>query len=186
MFNRVTPEGYFSGPDGNWQSLAVPDPELDKSAAKGMPSVDTILLGRRTYEIFEAFWPHALETPNLSQEMRAMATTLNESTKIVFSRTLGDVTWKNSRLLHNVDPGEIKAMKQQPGKDMMILGSGSIVSQLTQHRLIDEYQFVISPVLLGRGQPLLSDVSTSMTLELKEAKAFRSGNIMLRYAPKAN
>jgi dihydrofolate reductase len=151
-----------------------------------MPGVDTIILGRRTYEIFEAFWPHALETPNLTQEMRAMATTLNDSTKLVFSRSLDDVTWKNSRLLHSLDPQEIRAMKQQPGKDMMILGSGSIVSQLTQHRLIDEYQFVISPILLGKGLPLLSDVSMSMTLELKEAKAYRSGNIMLRYAPKAN
>ncbi len=184
MFNRVTPEGYFSGPDGNWQSLAVPDQELDRSAAKGIPGTDTILLGRRTYEIFEAFWPHALDNPNLPPEMRAMAIGLNEMTKLVFSKTLKEVTWKNSRLLHKLDPHEIQAMKSQPGKDMIVLGSGSIVSQLTQHGLIDEYQFVVSPILLGSGQPLLSGLSTSMALELKEAKSYPSGNVMLRYAPR--
>ncbi len=88
MFNRVTPEGYFAGSDGNWQRLAVPDHELDQSAAEGIPSADTILLGRRTYEIFEAFWPHALNNPNLPLEMRAMAIGLNNMTKLVFSKTL--------------------------------------------------------------------------------------------------
>ncbi len=74
-------------------------------------------------------------------------------------------------------------MKSRPGKDMIVLGSGSIVSQLTQHGLIDEYQFVVSPILIGSGLPLLTGLSTSMALELKEAKSYPSGNVMLRYAP---
>ena len=72
-----------------------------------------------------------------------MAIALNEKTKLVFSRTLKEVTWNNARLLRELDPRAIETMKQQPGKDMIIFGSGSIVSQLTQHRLIDEYQFVV-------------------------------------------
>ena len=73
-------------------------------------------------------------------------------------------------------------MKQQPGKDMIVYGSGSIVSQLTQHGLIDEYQFAVCPILLGSGRPLFSDVSKSTRLELLEAKAYPSGDVMLRYA----
>ena len=110
-----------------------------------------------------------------------MAIMFNETPKLVFSRTLKEVTWKNSRLLHEFDPREIEAMKRQPGKDMIVFGSGSIVSQLTQHGLIDEYQFVVSPILLGSGQPLLSGVSTKLPLDLQEAKKYPSGNVMLRY-----
>ncbi len=193
MFNRVTADGYFAGPDGNLDWV-VPDQDLDRSAAEAIErsGTDTILFGRRTYELFEAFWPHALDdsptSPDphdagrLSPEMRAMAIMLNETPKLVFSRTLKEVTWKNSRLLHTLDPREIEVMKRQPGKDMIIFGSGSIVSQLTQHGLIDEYQFVVNPILLGNGRPLLSGVSTSLKLELQEAKKYSSGNIMLRYA----
>ena len=193
MFNRVTADGYFAGPDGNLDGV-VPDTELDRPAAEANKEggVDTILFGRRTYELFEAFWPHALDdsptSPDphvagrLSPEMRAMAIMLNETPKLVFLRTLKKGTWKNSRLLHEFDPREIEAMKRQPGKDMIVFGSGSIVSQLTPHGLIDEYQFVVSPVLLGSGRPLLSGVSKSLRLDLLEAKQYQSGNVTLRYA----
>src|SRR6185295_14776349 len=106
-------------------------------------SDNTILFGRRTYDLFEAFWPHALDDsatapdPHMagrrSEAVRGMAIWINEATKVVFSRTRKDVTWKNSRLFHEFDPSEIEALKRQPGKDMMIFGSGSIVSLLTQH-----------------------------------------------------
>jgi dihydrofolate reductase len=170
------------------------DRDLDRSAAEaiGHAETDTILCGRRTYEIFEAFWSHALDdspmSPNphdvgqRSPEMRAMAVMLNETTKLVFSRTLQKATWRNSRLLHDLDPGEIASMKQQAGKDMIIFGSGSIVSQLTEHGLIDEYQFVVNSVLLGSGRPWLSGVSKSARLNLFEARPFPSGNVLLRYA----
>jgi dihydrofolate reductase len=190
MFNRVTADGYFAGPDGNLQWV-VPEEELDEGAAVRLPGSDTILFGRRTYEMFEAFWPRALDDSATSPDphgagrrsraIRAMATWINETTKLVFSTTLKKVTWKNSRLLHELDPGEIESIKRQPGKDMMIFGSGSIVSQLTQHGLIDEYQFVVSPILLGSGQQLLSGVSKSLRLDLLEAKEYPSGNVMLRY-----
>jgi dihydrofolate reductase len=110
-----------------------------------------------------------------------MAVWLNEATKLVFSRTLNDVTWRNSRLLGDIDPAAIEAMKHEPGGDMMIFGSGSIASQLTEHGLIDEYRFVINPVLLGRGQSLLRDVPNSAKLKLVEARPYASGNVMLRY-----
>jgi dihydrofolate reductase len=103
-------------------------------------------------------------------------------TKWVFSRSLKDVTWRNSRVLHELDPREIGTMKSQPGKGMIVFGSGSIVSQLTQHGLIDEYQVVVCPIFLRSGRPLLTGVSKNSKLELVEAKPYRSGDVMLRYA----
>ena len=191
MFNRVTADGYFAATDGNL-NWVVPDDTLDSAGVEAIPSVDTMLFGRRTYEMFERFWPRALDDSSTAADphaagrrspaMRAMAIWINEATKLVFSRTLKDVTWKNSRLVHELDPREIEAMKRQPGRNMIVFGSGSLVSQLTQHGLIDEYQFVVSPILLGSGRPLFSGGSKSSALDLIEVNKYQSGNVMLRYA----
>jgi dihydrofolate reductase len=191
MFNWLTADGYFAGPDGNL-NWVVPDEEQAKAATAGISGVDTFLFGRRTYELFEGFWRHALgdsstvpdphDPGRRSPEHRAIAIALNEMTKVVFSRTLKDVTWKNSRLLHELDPREVETMRRQPGKDMIVFGSGSIVSQLTQHGLIDEYQFVVCPIFIGSGRPLLRDVSKSVKLDLLEAKPYPSGDVLLPYA----
>jgi dihydrofolate reductase len=191
MFNRVTADGYFSGPDGklDW---TVPDDEADNAGADAISGFDTILFGRRTYDMFEGFWPHAVDDASTAQDphsagrrspaLRAMAVWINEANKLVFSRTRKDVTWKNSRLMGEFDPRAVDALKKQPGKDMIIFGSGSIVSALTQHGLIDEYQFIVNPILLGNGRSLLGGVSKSLKLNLLEVKQYRSGNVMLRYA----
>lgn len=190
-FNRVSADGYFAAADGGL-GWVVPEPELDRSAADNLGGADTILFGRRTYEMFESFWPHAVGDSDtardphapgrVSPEMRALGIWINEATKIVFSRTRQDVTWRNSRLRPEFDPREIEALKGEPGKDIMIFGSGSIVSLLTRHGLIDEYRFVVGPVLLGSGRPLVGGVPESLRLDLLEAKAYPSGNVVLRYA----
>ena len=193
MFNRVSAEGYFAGLDGNL-GWVVPDEELDREAVAAIEGSEegTILFGRRTYDMFEAFWPHALDGSTRSPDphrpgrasavMRAMAIWINEATKVVFSRTRKDAPWKNSRLLPELDPRAIEAMKREPGGDILIFGSGSIVSQLTQHGLIDEYQFTVSPMFLGDGRPLISGMPRGVKLDLLEAKAYESGNVKLRYA----
>jgi dihydrofolate reductase len=195
MFNRVTADGYFAAPDGSL-AWAVPDEELDKSAAEqtsnGRPGA--LLFGRRTYEMFEEFWPRAVASLSgandphgggpLTPEQRAMGVWINEANKIVFSRTRKSVTWKNSKLLHELDPGRIEALKREPGHDIMIFGSGSIVSQLSDHRLIDEYQFVLNPILLGDGRSMVSGLSESVGLDLLGVKQYASGNVMLRYSPR--
>ncbi len=192
MFNWVSADGYFAGPDGNLEWV-VPDEEQAKAAAEAIPGFDTVLFGRRTYELFEGFWRHAVVDDSgtvpdphhpgrRSSEHGAIAIALNGMTKLVFSRTMKSVTWRNARLLRELDPREIETMKGQPGKDLIVFGSGSIVSQLTQQGLIDEYQFVVCPILLGSGRLLLSDVSKRLQLDLLEAKALPSGDVMLRYA----
>jgi len=191
-FDRISADGYFSAPDGNL-NWAVPEDALDKEATSniGGGGQGTLLFGRKTYQMFESFWPHALEDPGgaenphrpgqRSPEMRAMAEYINEAIKIVFSRTLKDVKWKNSRLFKKFLPGEVEALKREKGADIMIFGSGSIVAQLAQHDLVDEYQFIVNPVILGNGRSLISGVSKSTGLKLEEAKPYKSGNVKLRY-----
>jgi len=190
MFNRVSADGLFAAADGNLDWI-VRDPEVDRHGASGIPRTDTVILGRRTYEQFASFWPHVLNAPapvdphgpgGFSPELHAFARALTDMTKLVFSTKLKNVTWENSRLQRDIDPHAIEAMKRQPGKDMIIFGSGSIVTQLTRHGLIDEYQLIVNPVLLGSGQPLLAGLTGTAALELLEARRFPSGNVMLRYA----
>jgi dihydrofolate reductase len=191
MFNWMTANGYFAGADGNLDWV-VPDQEQAKAAADAIPLFDTVLFGRRTYELFEKFWSHPDDDSSTApdphhpgertREHRAIAKWLNETNKLVFSRSLKNATWINSRILHEFDPREIETIKRQPGKGMMIFGSGSIVSQLTEHGLIDEYQFVLCPILLANGRPLLSNVAKNSGLKLVEAKPYPSGDVLLRYA----
>ena len=190
MFNHVTADGYFAGSDGNL-NWVVPDEEIDKAAVQRMPTIDTILLGRRTYELFEAYWPHALndsetaadphDPSRRSSTLRDMAVWINEANKLVFSRTLKKVGWKNTRILSEIDPPAIQGMKRKQGRDMIVFGSRSVVSALTKHGLIDEYQFVVNPVLLGRGKPLMEGMSKGAKLKLQESRQYPSGNVVLRY-----
>lgn len=163
MYNWMTANGYFAGPDGGLEWV-VPDDQQAKAAAAAALNFDTALCGRRTYERFEKFWRHAVDDSatvpdphrpgQRSREHRAIAIWLNEMTKLVFSRTLKGATWRNSRILRALDPQDVEAMKRPPGRDMIVFGSGSIVLQLTQHGLIDEYQLVVCPILLGTGYDL--------------------------------
>jgi len=185
VFDRVSADGYFADAGGGL-GWVVPEPELDRAAADNLGGADAMLFGRRTYEMFESFWPHAAgQDPHAagqhSPQMRAMAQWINQSEKLVFSRTRTEVPWHNSRLLPAFDPTEIRALKSGPGADIMVFGSGSIVSLLTEHGLIDEYRFVVAPVLLGGGRPLLAGVPRSTRLELIEATPYPSGNVVLRY-----
>jgi dihydrofolate reductase len=191
MFNRIAADGSFAGHNGSLEWI-VPEQEIDKAGAEATSAFDTILFGRKTYELFESFWPQAVDNSETARDphgdgrqspaIRAMGVWINEATKLVFSTTRKDVTWRNSRFFHALEPNEIERMKQQPGKNMIVFGSGSIVSQLTQHGLIDEYQFIVNPVLLGSGRQVITGLSKDLRLDLVEARNYQSGNIMLRYA----
>ena len=193
MFNRLSADGYFAATDGSLDWI-VPDPDFDRSAGEAIErnGVDTILFGRRTYELFERFWPDALDSSptaadphqrgHRSPEMRAMARMLNGSEKIVFSTTRKELTWRNSRLVSAFEPQAVEAMKQQAGKDIMVFGSGTIVSLLATHALIDEYRLLISPVLLGQGRRLIDGLPRIAGLDLAAVMSYPSGNVMLHYS----
>ncbi len=190
MFNRVSADGYFAAADGNLDWV-IPDPEVDKLGATGTGQFDTVVLGRKTYEMFASFWPHIDEksdtapdphnSRNVSKEMREMGKMLNAATKLVFSSTLKNPTWQNTRVLSRLDPAEVRSTKEGPGKDMILFGSGSIVSQLTENDLIDEYQLIVSPLILGSGKKMIDNVSKRVKLELIEQKTFPTGTQLLKY-----
>jgi dihydrofolate reductase len=183
MFNRVSVDGFFAGPNGEIDWFIV-DPELDKALHEnGQPGTvapDTVLLGRVTYQLFESYWPKVAADPNAPKEARIIADELNQMTKVVFSRTLKGVSWKNTKLVKGDVAKEVGRLKQEKGSDILIFGSGTIVQQLTAAGLIDEYLFAVTPVILGVGKPLFTGVK-KLNLELLEARDFKSGNVLLHY-----
>jgi dihydrofolate reductase len=104
--------------------------------------------------------------------------------KVVFSKTLPNADWNNSTLVREIAPAEIEKMKQEPGRDMLIYGSASVVRALTNHGLIDEYQLLVHPVILGAGKPLFQDITEKQNLELVKTKPFPSGVMGLYYRPR--
>ena len=179
--NWVSVDGFFAGPNGeiDW---VVSDPEVVKAWHEvGDMHSDTLLSGRLSYQSFENVWPGVARDPNASEGMRKLAEEMNQLNKIVFSRTLKEVTWQNSQLFHGDLIEEVQRLKQGNGASIVIFGSGTIVAQLAEAGLIDEYLFTITPVVLGKGKQLFQDVK-KLELKLLETRDFKSGNVLLRYA----
>ena len=178
VFNLVTLDGYFAGPGGDisWHMV---DEEFQQYAEKASNSGNTLLFGRVTYELMAHYWP----THAALKDDPVVAKGMNDSQKIVFSRTLVEADWANTRLVKGDLTEEVRKLKKQPGKDMTILGSGSIVAELTQAGLIDEYQMLLNPVVLGKGKTMFEGIHRKITLKLVKSHAFRNGNIMLYYEP---
>jgi dihydrofolate reductase len=176
----VSLDGYFAGPNGeiDWH---IVDEEFNSYAIELLGTVDTIIFGRATYQLFENYWPAAEVNPSTSKSDRVIANRINDAIKIVFSPSLGKVAWKNSRLLKEIIPEEIVNLKQQPGKDMVIYGSGSIVSAFTRLGLIDEYRIFVNPVVLGAGKPLFTGLQDKLNLKLLGTKVFGTGTVLLDY-----
>jgi dihydrofolate reductase len=178
MLNRVSIDGFYAGPNGEIDWF-IHDPEVDK-AAHEMMQPDTILFGRETYQMFESYWPQVAADPNAPEGARILANELNEMTKVVFSKTLEEVAWENSKLVKDDITKEVGNLKQGDGPDITIFGSGMIVQQLADEGLIDEYLIIVTPVIVGAGRRLFKDVK-KINLELLEARDFNSGNVLLHY-----
>ncbi len=178
MLNRVSIDGFFAGPNGEIDWF-IPDPEVDKAVHEG-GGADTVLFGRVTYQLFEGVWPKVEADPKASEEMRKTASELRQMTKIVFSKTLKEVSWENSSLAKGGVVEEVRKLKHADGSGIMIFGSGTIVQQLASERLIDDYWFVVTPVILGAGKSLFTGVRR-LDLELVETRSFKSGNVVLHY-----
>ena len=181
MFNLVSLDGFFAGSDGNIDWFMV-DSEFDRWAAESVDEFDTVLLGRTTYELFAGYWPGALTNPETPDEDLVVARALDDMTKVVFSRSLERADWRNTEFWREIEPQEIKKLREQPGKVIVVYGSGTIVSQLTNLGLIDEYRLLVNPVILGSGKPLFEDVEKT-AMKLLDTRTFESGNVLLRYQP---
>jgi dihydrofolate reductase len=177
VFNSVTLDGYFTDPNGDLSWAHNDDPEWNEFVAGNASGEGTLLFGRVTYEMMASFWP----TPEAMKSFPAVAKGMNKHRKVAFSRTLDKASWNNTRLVKGDPAAEVRKMKKEPGNDVVILGSGTIVSQLTQQGLIDEYQIVVVPVVLGKGRTMFEGVTTKSTLKLTKSRAFKNGNVVLSY-----
>jgi dihydrofolate reductase len=178
MLNRISLDGFYAGPNGEIDWF-IHEAEVDQAAHELMDP-DTLLMGRATYQMFESYWPPVAKDPNAPEGARILANELNKMTKVVFSKTLKEVTWENSKLVHSDVAEEVRKLKQGDGPDIAIFGSGTIVQQLADEGLIDEYLVVVTPVVLGAGKPLFKEVK-KCNLELLETRNFKSGNVLLHY-----
>ncbi len=180
VFNNVTLDGYFAGTDGDlsWAKGRM-DPEFGAFVAENASSGGQLLFGRITYQLMVSYWP----TPQAKQTEPVVADRMNSLPKIVFSRTMERASWNNTTLVKSGVAEAIRKMKNASGDDMVILGSGSIVSQLAQERLIDEYQIVLNPVVLGAGRTMFDGVTQKFPLKLTKSRTFANGNVFLRYEP---
>jgi dihydrofolate reductase len=178
VFNLVTLDGYFEGPnrDISWHNV---DAEFNEYAIDMLNSADTLLFGRVTYDLMASYWP----TPDAIENDPIVAAKMNSLPKIVFSRTLEKVEWSNTRLVKDNIEEEIKKMKTQSGKDMALLGSGAVMLEFMQHGLIDEYRIMVNPVVLGNGNPLFKGIKDRLNLKLLTTRTFKSGNVLLCYQP---
>lgn len=174
--NLISLDNKIARPNGDLDWFGVDQEYFDYTATEA-DRRDLIIFGRVTYIGMENYWTSkeaADSDPVITEQM-------NSTPKIVFSHTLKSADWINTRLVKDDLVGEITRLKQQPGKDIAIFGSGTIVSQLTEAGLIDEYQIVVNPVILGAGVPNFSGLTHNLKLKLVDAKAFKTGVVLLKY-----
>lgn len=183
VFNHVSLDGYFVDSKGemSWAKANHQDEEWNAFVSENAKGDATLVFGRITYELMASFWP----TPFAIENMPAVAEGMNKLPKVVFSKTLDKASWNNTKLVKGDLAAEVKKMKQEPGNGMVIMGSGRIVSQLAQEGLIDEYQIVVNPVVLGKGRTLFEGVKDNLSLKLTKSRTFGNGNVWLCYEPMA-
>lgn len=181
VFNNVSLDGYFVDMNGDMSWAHKNDAEWNAFTAENASGNGVLVFGRVTYDMMASFWP----TPMAMEMMPAVAAGMNSMPKIVFSRTLDEVTWNNTKLVKGDIAAAMRKLKQEAGPDMVILGSGSIVAQFAQEGLIDEFQIVVHPLVLGKGRTLFDGVKEKLALKLTSSRAFGNGNVLLCYEPMA-
>ncbi|MEO8252377.1 MAG: dihydrofolate reductase family protein [Chloroflexota bacterium] len=168
------PSGGFD--QGGWQ-LGYFDEGHGSIVLDGFAAADTLLLGRRTYEIFAGYWPNAPAEDPVGQFM-------NGFHKYVVSTTLPEpLTWQNSTLIRSDVPGEVAKLRERPGKDIQVIGSGELVQTLIQHNLVDEYRLMVYPLVLGTGKRLFREGTSGTRLRLVDTEPTGSGVLILTYVP---
>ena len=177
VFNSVTLDGYFTDKNGDMSWAHQDDPEWNAFVAENASGGGMLLFGRITYEMMASFWP----SPAAVEQMPEVAEGMNNSPKIVFSRTMDKATWKNTTVVSGDIAAAVRKLKEEPGESMVILGSGTIVSQLTQAGLIDEYQIALNPIVLGSGRTMFDGVKDKLKLKRTESRSFGNGNVFLCY-----
>ena len=179
-FMQVSLDGFFADTSGDlsW-AKAKQDAEFQAFVEQNARGGGVLLFGRMTYEMMASYWP----SPVALKNDPVVAESMNSLPKIVFSRTLSKANWSNTTLIKGDLATEIPKLKKGDGEGMAILGSGSLVSQLAELGLIDEYQILVNPVALGRGRTIFAGIQKKLALTHTETRTFRNGSVFLCYEP---
>jgi dihydrofolate reductase len=176
LFMNVSLDGYFEAPGHDISGFRG---DMEAFSPGQATEVDTILLGRRTYEMMKSFWP----TQQAERNMPEVAKFMSEKLKVVVSHTPFEPGWKNVRVISADVSEEIKRLKEQPGEAIIIFGSNNLCVSLLQEDLIDELQIMLNPVLFGAGTSLFTGLSKRVVLNLTDTRRFKSGAMLLTYKP---
>jgi dihydrofolate reductase len=172
----ISLDGYVAGPGGELDWF-IWDKEMEAYSIDLIKTIDTMLFGRVTYQLMESYWPNA----SPPTENQIIIDAMNNTPKVVVSETLNETTWNNTSLIKEKIPEEVSKLKQKKGKDIVIYGSSVLASALTKHKLIDEYQFFVNPVVIGKGKPLFENINGGVKLKLTRTKVFNCGNVLQVY-----
>jgi len=179
VFNHVSLDGYFVDAHGDMSWAHAGDAEWNTFVEENASGGGELLFGRITYELMASYWP----TPLALQNDPVVAERMNDLPKVVFSRTMDRPAWSNTKLVKGDIAAEVQKLKNEPGPDMVIFGSGNIISQLAQAGLIDEYQIVVNPIILGAGRTMFEGIAEKLPLKLTKTRTFGNGNVLLCYEP---
>jgi dihydrofolate reductase len=181
VYNSVSLDGYFTDANGDMSWAHKRDPEWQAFVSENASGGGQLLFGRVTYDLMASFWP----TPLAAQSNPIVVDRMNSLRKYVFSKSLEKVSWNNTTLLKGDLAAEVRKLKQEPGPNLVIMGSGSVVAQLADAGLIDEYQIVLTPLVVGNGRTLFEGVKKKLPMKLARSRAFDNGNVVLFYEPAA-
>ena len=160
----------------------IADEETHQHFNELLSNADTLIYGRKTYQLMENYWPSVVKNPTGIRQTDAFARLIDNIPKVVYSRTLKNVHWKNTELKNEINKEELIQLRQQAGKNILV-GSPSLIVALATLDLVDEYQLNIHPVILGNGLPLYRNIKNRMELKLLKPKTFGSGVIAMYYEP---
>ncbi len=175
---NMTLDGYCD------HTAMIADEEIHEHYADLLRSAGAVIYGRKTFQLME-FWKSLIENPSGDKAMDDFAVAIDNVQKIVYSRTLKNVDWKNTELKSEINKEEILELKQRAGKDIFV-GSPSLIVSLGQLDLIDEYQLGVQPTVIGSGLPLFKNITDRIDLKLLKTKTFDCGAIVLYYQPSEN
>jgi dihydrofolate reductase len=182
---NVTLNGYMAGPYGelDWH-MPYWDNELSRATTEQLGNADTLLLGRVTYNAIAPYWQAQQANQFGAREDADYADMINRYQKVVFSKTLKRVGWRNSRLANRNISKEVMELKQSAGKDLLVYGSGKLVAALTKLHLVDEYRLWVYPVALRRGRPLFKGLKDRLAAHPYQIKVFDTGVVLMCYRTK--
>jgi dihydrofolate reductase len=182
LFMHVSLDGFVCGPRDEMDWTTMEDDSIGEFLIPDLQkTVDTMLVGRVLYQGFEQFWPTVPENPKSRPALVEFAHWMANTPKVVFSNTLREVKWINSRLAKANPVTTVLQMKKEPGGDMVIFGGASLASHFVKNNLVDEFRIKLEPVVLGRGKSLYQEIPERRKLKLIRSKVFGSGVAGLYY-----